>query len=68
MVMAKSYLIWLAFQVNVGDCQTNLLMQIKDWLYPCPMTYDIFSMAILALTISLKAQGLLATPLHTLPM
>jgi hypothetical protein len=66
--MAKSHLIWLAFQVNVGDCQINLLMQIKDWLHPCPMIYDIFFMSTPFLTIGLEAQGLLATPFHILPM
>jgi hypothetical protein len=66
--MAKSHLIWLAFQVSVGDCQTSPLMHIKDWLHPCPMTYDIFSKSIMALIVGLEAQGLLVATLHTLPM
>jgi len=68
-VMAKSHLIWLAFKVNVGDCQTSPLMHIKDLLHPCPMsTYDIFFGSIMAMIVGLKAQGLLVAPLHTLPM
>ncbi len=43
-------------------------MQIEYWLHPCLMTYEIFSRSTLVLTVGLKAQGFLATPLHTLPM